>query len=330
MTFNPGLNRVTLTDLQELPAGMAGTEAHTWLASWGLAARMSSRLPVVGQPSIPTAPLAIPERLRACAPYPVALSALVEQEHPEALAFADELGVALAALIATLTLAPAEARFARPEWPDSHWARWKQVRRIGLGGGQLSGSLGRRMVEHARNWLPRLGAGEVQLSLATRPQLLPLSGLARVLPSGEAILLDAGHTSIKRASVVVDTGGIGSLTPWPSLSAPLHLTSGDGLTRYLVEAAAELAQERPEVTQFGLSLSAHLGPQGLPLPGSLYSTLAELDEPLEQALQALLSARLNRPVHLRLLHEGKAAALAFGNQADAVILLGTSVGGGLN
>lgn len=329
MVFNPGLNRVTLSALPGLPAGMAGTEAHTWLASWGLAARMTGRLPVDGLPSVPTAPLAVLDRLRASAPYSVALDTLVGQQHPGALAFADELGWALAALTATLVLAPEDARAARPEWPPTHWAAWQQVRRIGLGGGRFGGALGQRMVCHARTWLPDLGAGNVRLVLADQPQMLPVSGLASVLPDGPAILLDAGHTSIKRAYVVVNTGGVHDLKPWPSLPAPLHLPDGDEIARYLIEAATEIAQIHPEATWFGLSLSAHLDAQGLPLPGSFYSALTELDGPLEQALQALLSKRLERPVHFRLLHEGKAAALAFGDEADAAILLGTSVGGGL-
>lgn len=325
--FNPGLNRVTFGNFAALPSEMRGQQAHTWLATWGLARRMARRFPALDLPPIPDE--IGPAQLIASAGYPAALNALVEQGQADALAFADQLGIALAALIATLHHAPAEAREAREEWPDTHWERWTKVRQIVLGGGVLSGSLGVQMVKVAREWLPKLDAGELTLHLPDHPRLLMLTGAARRLSDGAAVVMDAGHTALKCAFVQVAGGEVQSLEPLP-LRPVLYSDDGEKLLDFLLDSLVEACPPDVQVNHFGLSLSIHMDETGQPPPfarfGSLYSPLA--DYRLPQEVTRRLTERLGYPVTVRPMHEGQAAVHALPD-LDAAVLLGTSVGGAL-
>lgn len=324
MRFSPSLNRAVLAALPGLPPEMAGTQAFEWLSSVGIARQMLLNLATSGLPDVPDT--IAPHNLSSGAPYPVRLDELLKAGETDALALADTLGTALAALVATLILAPADARMARPEWPASHWACWQAVERLGLGGGTVSGVLGHHLLRVAGEFLMHWGV-PVTLFIPPEPLYLPLRGVARPLPDGPAVLLDAGHTSVKRALAQVCGGEVVQLHPQPSLPAPLYL-SGPGLAAFLAEAAAELAT--PDTRHFGLSLAVYTDGQGQPLEteGWRYASLGSL--PLVPTLEQHLGQGLQRPVQVRVSHDGGAAARALDGQADAAIMLGTSLGSGLN
>ncbi|GAA5501363.1 hypothetical protein Dxin01_01095 [Deinococcus xinjiangensis] len=358
MTFNTGLNRVTIGNFEGLPAGMAGSLAHEWLATWSIAPRMRSALDCPDLPAIPSAgkkdillgavrdlpkgllrgPLVVlrqsaqnlqAAKMQACSAYPPALNARLEAGDPQAKALAEQLGVTLAATAATLKLAPAESRAARSEWPAAHWERWQQVQNIVLGGGVLSGTLGRQLHATASQWLPKLGAGELRLHLFPEPRELMLHGLARQFASGPAVVLDAGHTAIKHAFVQLASGEVVQFASAPPLPVPYQISDGRELLAYLVQTFVNTIPTGQTATQFGLSLSAHLDAAGNILPsaasGSFYGSLVGLK--LQDRLQEALAQALGQPCTVRVLHEGQAAVRGLAG-VDAAILLGTSVGGG--
>ncbi|MBB5236192.1 ROK family protein [Deinococcus budaensis] len=364
MTFNPGLNRVTIANFGGLPDGMAGTLAHEWLATWSIAPQMQAELPLCDLPRIPSsgkldiARLTLERlprqllghgrtrglsglvracglevharKMQACGVYPVALNAALERGDPGTAAFAERLGIALAATVATLKLAPPESRAARPEWPEAHWERWRQVNRIVLGGGVLSGTLGQQLFSTACEWLPRLGAADVRLHLFAQPRHLMLHGAARHYRDGPVLVLDAGHTAIKRAWVEVSGGEVRELRPAPLLPTPYGISDGQQLLDFLAEALLETLAGHGQVEQVAVSLSAHLDRGGSVDPqaatSSFYGSLAGLA--LEDVLRERLSTRLGFSCRVRVMHEGQAAVHGLPHM-DAALLLGTSVGGAL-
>lgn len=354
--FNPGLNRVTLGHFGGLPEGMAGSLAHEWLATWSIAPRMRAEL---GTPDLPPIPAArkrdiarlclqrlprlgegLPSllrscvgevharKMRVCSLYPEALDKRLSQEDPHAAAFAERLGIALAALTATLKLAPAESRAARPDWPETHWNRWGQVNDIVLGGGVLSGTLGQHLASTANAWLPRLGAADVRLHLFPQPRHLMLHGAARQYCDGPVLVLDAGHTAIKRAWADVAEGEVRALRPAPLLPTPYELSGGHRLLDFLAGAILETLPAQGRAEQVAVSLSAHLDGAGKVSPAaaarSFYGSLAGLD--LEAGLRKRLGGRLGPSCQVRVIHEGQAAVHGLPSM-DAALLLGTSVGG---
>jgi len=360
MTFNPGLNRVSIANFDGLPEGMAGSLAHEWLATWSIASKMRTEWALGDLPHVPTAGKfdiarlclgrlprhllqrnrSLPGLVRACAQevhsrkmqacdvYPVVLNAALEQSDPQAAAFAERLGIALAAVVATLKLAPPESRAARPEWPDEHWDRWQCVNDIVLGGGVLSGALGRHILSTACEWLPRLGAADVRLHLFAQPRQLMLYGAARLYREGQVMVLDAGHTAIKRAWAEVSGGEVRELRPVPLLPTPYEISDGHRLLEFLAEALLETMSAHQRVSQVAVSLSAHLDRAGNVNPtaatSSFYGSLAGLA--LEGALRERLSKRLGHACQVRVMHDGQAAVHGLPDM-DAAVLLGTSVGG---
>ncbi len=327
--FTPSVNRsiiVGIPDLLDLPAGLRGARAFDWLSSVGIARRVRERLP--GTDLAPVRDGLGSDVILAAAPYPRALDAMVKAGDVTAVALADDLGVALAGLVAMLVLGPQDARAARPDWPAEHWERWAAVRRIVLGGGIASGVLGRQLVASATAWLPRLGAGEVQLRLADDPGSLALRGAATRLPDGRAVLVDAGLTGIKRGLASVHGGRCLTLETMAAVAPPLGPRAG-AFADFLADAAADVVQGL-SVSSAGLAIAADVAATGQPLAGQpgLYGSLGTV--PLPRRLADRLMDRLGYPVTVQILNDGDAAAAAMAGEADAVIMLGTAIGVGLN
>ncbi len=326
MVFNPGLNRLTFSSFQDLPPEMRGCMAHQWLATWGIAHRMSEEFVLEQLPNIPDEVTA--ERLKICGMYVLALDAMVEARETQALAFAHRLGVALAALIATLKLAPEDAQQARPDWNTAHWKKWSETQKIVLAGGLFSGALGKKMFEAALEFLPRFGVHHLELILPDQPRLQMLKGAARAFETGEVIMIDAGHTAIKRGIAKVSNHQILEFSPKPMLEIPFELTAPNDLMDFLVGAMLELCKDMPRVSQFGISISVFIDQDGrIPTSSSsFYTSLSEFH--LTREFEQRLAEQLGGSCVVNIMHEGQAAANSM-DGLDAAILLGTSVGGGL-
>lgn len=361
MAFNPGLNRVTIGNFPGLPAGMAGSLAHEWLASWGMASRMQAELTGLDLPPVPPevsrpqivkrAVRRLPgwllnrsgnlqsllresylhlhqQRMEVVGKYPVLLSQLVANGDMEALAFADQSGVALAATLATLKVAPPESRVARTEWPATQWEHWKAMKRVVLGGGIMSGALGHHLHAVAREWLPKLGVSDMELHLFPNARELMLHGAARHYQNGLVVALDAGHTAIKRGWAEVDTRQIKQLHVAAHRPTPYHLKTQEDLLNFLTVCFLETIPDGRPVHQFALSLSAHCDEQGSLTPaavqGSFYGPLYGLE--LAETLAERLSRAQHHACQVRVMHEGQAAVHGLPGM-DTALLLGTSVGG---
>ena len=325
MAFNPGLNRSTFSSFAALPPEMRGCMAHQWLATWGIAEKMSKEFVFENLPTLPTEMTA--ERLKICGQYAMTLNNLVAARDASALAFAGKLGVALAVLIATLKLAPTDAREARTDWDAAHWDKWCAVQKIVFSGGLFSGALGKHMYDSALEWLPKFGVENLELILPDQPRLLMLRGAARAFESGTVIVLDAGHTAIKRGIAKVQNSQVVELIPEPMLEIPFEITNPTDLLKFLVNAMLEIVEKPARVQQFSVSISVFLDAKGNVLAGSssFYSSLLEFA--LIQELESRLADHLEYLCVVKIMHEAKAAANSF-DDADAAILLGTSVGGG--
>ncbi|MDB5045922.1 MAG: hypothetical protein JWQ08_1972 [Deinococcus sp.] len=374
MSFNPGLNRVTIADFANLPAGMAGTLAHEWLATWSIAPKMQAELGAVvaasGLPllsgyssknsSVPAraAGFAVPhlalflnrhgslggikryfrqkamrtqgQKVDTWKAYPLALNDALREGNEEAAAFAERMGIALAAVLATLAVAPAQSRAARPEWPAAHWEQWRGVRNIVLGGGVLEGLLGQHIYATACRWLPELGASQLRLHLFPQPRSLMLHGAARQYQEGSVLVLDAGHTALKRAVVEVGGGEVLRLELAPPLPTPYGVRDGRALLEVLTEALVNPLIAGQRVSQVAVSLSVHLDQSGRVAQASADSSFYDLlaGFPLTDALQDSLTVCLGYPCSLKAMHEGQAAVCGLATM-DAAVLLGTSVGGAL-
>lgn len=249
---------------------------------------------------------------------------------------ARRFGQHLGYLALTLWRGDAPNRLARPDWGDEYWAYWAGIEEIRVGGGLVAGLLGPPLVAHAMRTVAEGGMGHHSIRLAEWSALLPLIGAARTAPAGEQaiLVLDFGHSAIKRACALYDHGILTSLRLLPALPAPSAQQPGS-LAELLVSVIADTWGEAralgltPAPTLV-LSLGAYVS-NGQPMQrqGDQYAALCTISDNLGRWLSRQVTDRVGAPAKVSLLHDGTAAAHTYaGHGRVAVITLGTALGVG--
>lgn len=263
---------------------------------------------------------------------------------PHAQAIARAYGRRMGCLLLMLRRGEPANRAARPEWSGAHWAFWRSVRRIYVGGGLMAGQLGGHAVEAAQALLADAGEPDLALACAEHAAFLPLLGLARSVAPGveESVVLDFGQTSIKRGRARYRAGKLEALEVWPAAPTvcvePIEAEPSDDDVRRRWERIAEviaaswagLSHERRSRAAIGLSMACYLF-AGHPSPADhgCYGALRRLGPNLSRFVEAELARRLGRAVPVGLLHDGAAAAAAYaGHDQTVVLTLGTAIGNG--
>jgi hypothetical protein len=333
------LNRVVIAGLPglDLPETLKGRTAYDFLSAPALAQRIREQAPALRlDPELDDDRLRL--ALGGC--LRSADAAVQRAAHDLATSVGRDLGYVLL----VLKRGDAINRAARPEWDVGHWARWGAVRRAWLGGGLLSGGMGRPVVQQARRVLGRGGFPDLYLRVASRPAELPLLGAARHLAQqdGVAAVLDMGGSRVKRARVVLQAGRVTALRRMPDLASPWsdpEREDGDAEQRAIqlvARMAAIIAGTWQKLQRRGdlpaatipVSVAAYVR-DGHPVPaqGGLYIQVLPAVKNLENALSRRVSEALDRPLRVKLLHDGTAAANVYSGQPRAaVIMMGTALG----
>jgi hypothetical protein len=232
-------------------------------------------------------------------------------------------------------------RRARPEWGTAHWDRWAGIERVWLGGGLVSGNLGRQVARRANQAMQEGYVQDSVVQVSPYGALLPLVGAARHVPRGSeaGVVLDFGSTTVKRAWVALQGNEIAELHPLPSQSAPDSIRGQPTREKavHLIDGMVSIvARMWRRAATAGLSLSgtvpiclAAYVKDGNPMAthaGGYYQA-ARVTENLQAELGRRVSEQLGVPVSVKLLHDGSAAAAAYaGQQRAAVIVMGTALG----
>ncbi len=235
-------------------------------------------------------------------------------------------------------------RRARPDWDDSYWAHWAAVTTIDIAGGLVSGQLGPQVVAHASHTVRQAGMDDCTIRLAPNPALLPLIGAARtVSPTCRVgVVFDFGQSFVKRACARYDNGVLTSLNLFPpvpirDITSIIRAEPTVAQVQQLGECMVALMAATWRIAEgdgyhpdpaFCASIASYmLDGQPLPRQGGPYAALHLLSPNLEQWLARHLSEHLGRPIAVRLIHDGTAAARAQAGTAHAaVITLGTALG----
>ncbi len=237
----------------------------------------------------------------------------------------------------TLWRGDAANRSARPDWGDEYWEYWAGINQIRVGGGLVAGRLGPPLIAHAMQTVVDAGMDDRSIRLSVWPALLPLIGAARTAPLGAraVVVLDFGHSSVKRACALYEHGILTTLRLLPALPAPSAMEQPRRLAELLVSV---IADSWGEARALGLApdpmlvvcLAAYVS-DGQPMQrqGDQYAALCTISDNLECWLSHRVTRRLGAPVKVSLLHDGTAAAHVYAGQGRAaVITLGTALGVG--
>jgi hypothetical protein len=246
-------------------------------------------------------------------------------------------------LVLTLKRGDAANRRAREEWDDTYWAHWASIREIWLGGGLVSGHLGRRLRHYAQTVLAEAGTVDCALHLSSYPLALPLVGAARCFPpeSQAGLVFDFGHSYIKRARAVYENGTLIALRLTSPLAVDWTEPGADqaGQSRRWAERMVDVVADTWQATRtLGLmpapvmvaSMASYgVDSQPAAYDRGIYAQLRAISDNLGRWLSQNVSQRVGIRVEINLLHDGTAAARTYAGMAHAaVIMLGTALGVG--
>ncbi len=340
-TFDPhrltpaaSLNRVRIVDLPgvSLPSHIRGATAYELLCASALVEHVRSCAHELGlSGASATDPGILLTQFDLCFCHQDQSIRAVAEE------VARRFGQHLGYLVLTLWRGDAANRSARLDWGDEYWEYWAGIGEIRVGGGLVAGRLGPALIAHAMQTVVDAGMDDRSIRLSAWPALLPLIGAARTAPlrARAVVVLDFGHSSIKRACALYDCGILTSLHLLPALPAPLAVEQPRRLAELLVSVIANSWGEAQSLRlapdpMLVVCLAAYVS-EGQPMQrqGDQYAALYTISKNLGRWLSRRVAHRLGAPVKVSLLHDGTAAAHAYAGQGRAaVITLGTALGVG--
>jgi hypothetical protein len=256
-------------------------------------------------------------------------------------AVAVELGVRFGAYLGQLLISLAGTpSSAGPEGDlaAAYRAHWSRVRHVVLGGGVVSGNLGRVMREVAREIVRTSVAPEFRLEVHDYAAQMPLIGAALGVKDGSAALAyDFGGSVVKRGVALYEDGALTEMRLLPMVALPPAPPPGaarGAAARATGEAMSRLiAEGRREALSSGFALGREVacavnGYFEAAEPTDLYSAIRLIDGSSDWLSDAVSSAT-GEAVYVSLAHDGTAAARCLAGMPDAAaIMLGTYLGAG--
>jgi len=232
-----------------------------------------------------------------------------------------EFGRRLGALIATLTQGPGLTETAA--YRRAYLSHWSQVEAVSLAGGLLASGTATDIVYGAEEVLHQAHVAQPVRVLPWAPYA-SLLGAARLASPGDrpVIVADLGHTKIKTAMAIIHGRVITRLADRRSTAAPEHPDEAVPKVLRAVTAAFSLARDSPSLCEVLTFSVASYVQDGLPVEDGrrVYSKLGRHLGDLE----ANLAAETGRPVRVRFVHDGTAAAVgADEGRPGGVITLGS-------
>jgi hypothetical protein len=313
ITPNGSLNRVKMMSAPGLPEAWRGKTTYQVMGRESLVKRIAEAFPDLANQADP---------VRDFSEHYLA------QQYPVAEAIADEMGLALGCLLLILKQGEAPNREARPEWDDSYWMQWGSIQHVILGGGLMSGTLGKHMLGRATQML----IGLMSLEIAQYPAALPLIGAARMAneSSRPSWVFDFGGTNLKRARVIYAHDKLVMMEQLPSLLISTFTETKD-LFDFMIQAISNVISNESASNEplfVNISVANYVN-QGRLAPDNPYGRLRSLGEDSSHMFSEAVSERIDYRVQIMLVHDGTAAAKVYAGAVNtAVITVGTALGWG--
>lgn len=256
-----------------------------------------------------------------------------------------KFGNRLGLLLLTLKTGERENRLVRDDWDDACWEYWHNLDTVILTGGLASSMLGRRFKEYIHAVFDRAGVKPYHIMLFDNGSTVGMMGLAQRLMRDDtaSLVLDFGHTGVKRAVIKKAGGEITDFIPQESLPS-LHMQSrfdseeekraqAISLHRYICNTIASsyriglTAASLGDTVLISIANYTHNGLLNSERGG--YAKLCMIGKDYAKVLEDDLSGELHRAVKVRLMHDSTASALYFADIPRSVcITLGTGFGVG--
>lgn len=276
---------------------------------------------------------------------PRRLSTALESDDESIRRVADELaadfGRRLGLIFYVLKRDTAVTLKANPWYAPEDFDRWCKVRSIYLVGGLANGSLGKAMADNAQKLLCELGIPDVSVKTGAYPSYAQFMGISRLTDGTKtAALFDFGHTFVKSAAAFFNGGKLSGIAMRPKIPSQYmgkgfankddELSEAKELHKFITDVIVKTVSSLGEDVSSVLPVSiANNVTDGRINGGGCYYKLMYLGDNYAELLSRDVSERLGMKVEVSLVHDGKAAALCFEDEADTVaVALGTAFGVG--
>lgn len=251
-----------------------------------------------------------------------------------AIQIAEQMGQYLGYILLALHYGTDTNREGNPEKDDAYWEYWSGVRTIFLGGGLTSGKIGEIIAREAQSTVTK-HVSNYMIALAQYPQHLGILGAARyVLSDEQAIIFDFGGTFVKRARAFYSENKLQRVQLLDSVPSGFGLHSDDSMAQTVFDRFVDFlvdAFQGGDATFIPVSIAAYVSPDGQPYLAQrgVYMLMSHLGDNVPQLLSNAVSKRLGKPITVKLIHDGTAAATFFSPLENAAIItLGTAIGSG--
>lgn len=255
----------------------------------------------------------------------------------------NKFGKRLGMIFLALKKGERENRDARPEWSEEHWNYWKKLKTVILVGGLASGLTGRYFKENIFYVFDRANIEPYNIRLFDNATYVGVQGASEFLMDDDTIslVLDMGHTNIKRCIVRKENGRLTSFNSLESIPTPYmkadysdddeKFSDAIKLHKYIVNliySTYKNYNEKLKLSDTVVISVANYNSKGIlnAVHGG-YAKLSMLGGDYEKLLSEDISSELHKKVDIRLVHDGTANALYFKNVKESVcISLGTAFG----
>ncbi|MBQ3330659.1 MAG: hypothetical protein IJG87_05725 [Ruminococcus sp.] len=256
-----------------------------------------------------------------------------------------KFGSRLGLILLTLKTGLQENRAARDDWDDACWEFWSALDTVIFTGGLASSMLGRRFKEHILTIFDTARVKPYHIMLFDNGTYIGVMGVAQRLMADDTVslVMDFGHTGVKRAVIKKAGGEIAEFSPQESLPS-LHMQSrfdsedekrreAIALHRYIVTTIAKSYRiglnDAPLSNTVLISIANYTHNGMLNSVRGGYAKLCVIGSDYARVLEDDLSGELHRDIKVRLVHDSTASALYFSGVDNSVcITLGTGFGVG--
>lgn len=258
---------------------------------------------------------------------------------------ARRLGRNLAFILLTLKRGDEVNKNARSDWEDKHWDYWKQVENIIFVGGLCNSNLGQRLKYYIDKLFDEAETPKYKIKFAENPSLIPMLGAARHSPENcsKLLVFDFGQTLIKRGLASFEDNKLKDILQLASLESK-HVEErifknkseekkeAKRLKNYIIKTISESYKEveskycKPCST---ISVSIANDLIDGQFFGGGYGKLGLLSNSLQQEITEAVSSQIDRKIEISFIHDGTAAADAYAETDNSVLLsFGTAIGVG--
>jgi len=255
------------------------------------------------------------------------------------------LGRNLAFILLTLKRGDKPNKEARDDWENQHWNYWQQVENIVFAGGLCNGNLGQRLKYYITKIFVEAETSQYNIKIAKNPSLIPMIGAARHSPEKctELLVFDFGQTLVKRGLAIFEDEELKDIAQLSTLESKYveeivfenkidEKKEAEKLKNYIIKTISNtwkktIRKDFNPCSNISVSIANDLI-DGKFFGGG-YGKLGLLSDNLQQEISEKVSDQIGRTINISFIHDGTAAADAYAETDNSVMLsFGTAIGVG--